>query len=64
MRKTVNCNSAAMNKARLRRDKYKFPSYTAEFPEDFNATNRSETSNVVNKTNKKLTGAVAPKTNK
>lgn len=59
MRKTVNCNSVATNKARLRHDKYKFHSYTADFPEDFNAPNRSETSNVVNKpnvdkTNKKL----------
>ena len=51
MRKTVNFNSAAMNKARLRHDKYKFHFYTADFTEDFNAPNQSETSNVVNKPN-------------
>jgi hypothetical protein len=49
MRKTVNCNSAAMNKTCLRHHKYKFHFYTADFPEDFNAHNRSEIFNVVNK---------------
>jgi len=51
-----------MNKASLRHDKYKFHFYTAHFPADFNAHNRSETSNVVNKpnvdkTNQKLMAA-------
>jgi hypothetical protein len=62
IRKTVNCNSAAMNKTRLRHDKYKLHFYTADFTEDFNAPNRSETSYVVSKhnvdkTNNKLMAA-------
>jgi len=53
-----------MNKTRLPRDKYKFHFYTADFPEDFNAPNRSETCSVVNKpnnvdkTNKKTDGRI------
>jgi hypothetical protein len=62
MRETVNCNSEAMNKARLRHDKFKFHFYTADFLEYFNSPNLNETSNVVNKpnvdkTNKKLMAA-------
>jgi hypothetical protein len=51
-----------MNKAPLRLGKYKFHFHTADFREDFIASNRSENSNIVNKpnvdkTNEKLMAA-------